>query len=409
LLLALFFIYPLVLAPRFGNPSDPVLAWELFGFSSVAALIFLSLLPAVRRGAAYVSNNGSPWPWPWFPWVLFGMLGFCVSLRAYYLCQSLHFVGNSHSIFAPYFLVPLGLAAILLLLEAGLVGGSELVVRWAVSAPLALVIMTLVGHRSDAVYRSFLTQFQEVLRGTPLCVTLWIVAGFYLLAALRRVGEANHLLTGTLVALSFVLAREGSRDSIFLDPLPLTLAGAWQIAIGLRLRHGADFVAGLGIWLLAAALVGQGTWFDAWHGIVPLHLLLAILLGAGYWLNDQTGRYLRRGGIVLALVLVTIAALGDRSSLRELPGWALTLYPFAMAALIVAYGYATGDRWCYAGAGVAMAMGFASCAGRAYFYMLRRVLGLNQLVLGVLFFLLAAVISLLKSGLHQRWLSRRLP
>ena len=54
-------------------------------------------------------------------------------------------------------------------------------------------------------------------------------------------------------------------------------------------------------------------------------------------------------------------------------------------------------------------MGFAAYAGRAYLYMLRRVLGLNQIVLGALFFLLAAVISLIKSGLRLRWLSRRLP
>src|SRR5262249_22527630 len=93
LLLALLSLYPLVLAPRLQNPDDPVLAWELFGFSSIAAVIFLGLMPAVRRGPSYVADNGSPWQWPWFPWVLFGTLGFCVSLRAYYLCVSLHFVG----------------------------------------------------------------------------------------------------------------------------------------------------------------------------------------------------------------------------------------------------------------------------------------------------------------------------
>src|SRR5215211_4636391 len=167
LLLALFFFYPLLLAPRLGTPFDPILMWELFGFSSVAGLIFLALLPAVRRGPAYVENNGSPWPWPWFPWVLFGMLGFCVSLRAYYLCLSLHFVGASSSIFAPYFLVPLGLAAIVLMFEAGFASGSSRVVGWALQAPLALVVLAVIGRPHDVMYRTFLAQFQQTLGAGP--------------------------------------------------------------------------------------------------------------------------------------------------------------------------------------------------------------------------------------------------
>ena len=146
-------------------------------------------MPAVRRGSAYLADNGSPWQWPWFPWILFGMLGFCVSLRAYYLCVSLHFVGASNSIFAPYFLVPLGLAASLLLLEAGLVIGSQHVVRWALCVPVLLVLMAAIGHRSDPVYQGFLTLFEHKLeqRHSSLLCGLWLLSTCWRLSApLRR-------------------------------------------------------------------------------------------------------------------------------------------------------------------------------------------------------------------------------
>jgi hypothetical protein len=404
LLLGLLFFYPLVLAPRLGTPNDPVLAWELFGFSSIAALIFLCLIPAVRRGPAYVADNGSPWPWPWFPWVLFGMLGFCVSLRAYYLCVSLHFVGASNSIFAPYFLVPLGLAAILLLLEAGLVIGSQRVVRWAIFLPLSLILMASIGHDSDPVYQGFLTLFEQRFGATPLVVTLWLAAAFYLLAAVRAIPDANYPLIITLIFVSLIPARLSWSG---VDALPLAMAGAWQIAMGWRLRRSGDVVAGLCLSLVSASAAGQGTWLGGLHGILPVHLLLAILLGAGYWYQDQTGRYARQAAVTLAVILASMAALGDPSFLTDVPVWARMHYPLAMAVLLAGYGHATKDVWSYAGAAAA-AVGCVDYSGRVYVYLHDRVPGLSKLAWGALFFLLAALISLLKSGLRPAWLRRKL-
>ncbi len=119
--LAVFFLYPVVLSQWIRDPQSPALCWGLFGFSAVAGGVFLTLLPAIRRGPQYVCDNGSPWKWPWYPWTLFGVLGFGVCVRAYYLCVSFHFVGVPQTIFAPYFLVPFLWVVALLLLELGLV------------------------------------------------------------------------------------------------------------------------------------------------------------------------------------------------------------------------------------------------------------------------------------------------
>ena len=117
LIVALFFFYPVLLSPLIPHPDDPRLHWGLFAFSSAAGLAFLTLLPAARRGPHAIAENAAPWPWPWYPWILFGVLALGVLGRAYYLCISLHFVVGDDSIFETYFWVPFLLVLNVLLLE----------------------------------------------------------------------------------------------------------------------------------------------------------------------------------------------------------------------------------------------------------------------------------------------------
>ena len=94
LALALFFLYPVALTPLLDDPGGEALPWALFGFAPAAGLVCLTLLPAVHRGRAYVRDNGSPWPWAWYPWTLFGVLAFGVVTRSAMLCWSMHHVGR---------------------------------------------------------------------------------------------------------------------------------------------------------------------------------------------------------------------------------------------------------------------------------------------------------------------------
>ena len=90
LFLSLFFLYPVALVPLLDQERNDVLQWALFGFSPAAGLVALTLLPAIQHGRAYVRDNGSPWPWAWYPWSLFGVLGFAVMARSALLCWSMH-------------------------------------------------------------------------------------------------------------------------------------------------------------------------------------------------------------------------------------------------------------------------------------------------------------------------------
>ena len=49
-ILTLFFVYPVALTPLVDRPQSEGLSWALFGFSPAAALVFLTLLPAIRHG-----------------------------------------------------------------------------------------------------------------------------------------------------------------------------------------------------------------------------------------------------------------------------------------------------------------------------------------------------------------------
>ena len=60
LILSLFFLYPAALVSLLGDPASPALQWALFGFSPLAGLVFLSLLPAIRRGPQYVEQERQP-------------------------------------------------------------------------------------------------------------------------------------------------------------------------------------------------------------------------------------------------------------------------------------------------------------------------------------------------------------
>src|SRR5947207_97298 len=81
----------------------------------------------------------------------------------------------------PYFLAPFGLALTVLLLEIGLVlrrtphawgaGAERGVFGVALSLPLGLIALTLIGHQQDWIYTEFRALFAARLGGDPLLIT----------------------------------------------------------------------------------------------------------------------------------------------------------------------------------------------------------------------------------------------
>ncbi len=230
LILGLFFLYPVFLGWLSKRPDSAELQWALFAFPTVAGLLFLTLLPAIRLGPAYVAKNGSPWRWPLYPWVLFGLLAAGALVRSYWVCLSFHFVPKASNIFGPYFLVPLLLALVVLLVEIGRSVGHTVVVRLAMAAPLGMVAIALAGHRADPVYLGFLKQFTSTLGGTPAYLTLICLVVFYALSAFRKIPLAFEGLALAVAGLTFI-GPMTFRVSDFTAARPWPLAAAALVVL----------------------------------------------------------------------------------------------------------------------------------------------------------------------------------
>ncbi|MBX9582029.1 MAG: hypothetical protein K2X87_17125 [Gemmataceae bacterium] len=302
LALALFFLYPILLTPYLHDPRGEPLQWLLWGFSPAAGLFFLTLLPAVRRGRGYVRGNGSPWPWPFYPWSLFVFLGLAVPARAFLLCWSFHLLDGGDAdrlVFGPYFVVPFGLAVAVLLLELGLERDRP-TVRWAALAvPAGLVVLAGVGHSADPVYVGFLGRFMARLGGTPLCLAVLAAGAFYLYAWGRGVALAADGLAAAVLALAVV-----GPDTLGWDELteprfvPLAAVAAFQIALGVRRRE---------VWRVLAGGVVPAGWagIAGWRGYVALR---AKVPGLDY--------------LVAGLVLLPVALLVSLAKAGVLGRWA---------------------------------------------------------------------------------------
>ena len=300
LTLALFFLYPLALVQVVRDPHGEALMWGLWGFAPTAGLLFLTLIPAIRRGRGYTRDNGSPWPWPFYPWSVFAFLAAAVCGRAILLCWSFHLLAgpDDQLVFGPYFLVPLGLAVAVLVLELGLVEGSR-VARWvALAAPAGLVVLSATGHRADPIYAEFLQHFAARLGGTPLFVALLAAGGFYLYAWVRRVPLAPEGLTAVLAALAFVRP-EALTVHDLTAPRPAFLVAAVLLQVWVALwRHDG--------WRLAAGTAAAVWWAGtlAWRGYRGLREEIP---GLDY--------------LVLGLVLLPVAVLVSLAKGGALSRW----------------------------------------------------------------------------------------
>jgi hypothetical protein len=402
LMLALFFLYPLALLPLLGDPRGEALQWSLFAFSSVAGLIFLTLLPAIRRGAAYVRGNGSPWPWPMYPWSLFVFLAAAVLGRAFLLCYSMHPIAgvNVNSvIFGPYFLVPFGLALAVLILEIALTSERTLVHWIAMLLPAFLVGLAMIGHRGDPIYRGFLDTFTQRLGGDPVFCTLIAVAAFYAYAAIRRAAWAFEALTTALALLALIGTNSVDRG-LLAEPLPapLLIAATLLLGVGVLNQQSWRCLAGaLGLALGLALAFPLDAEVTPYRAPIVFHLMTLIVLIVGAAFSDVLARALRTLGVAIVLC----AGLGAMVIPLAAPPWWLEVYPLLLTLLLA--GYAYWHRPALACSGVLFACWSLVSGWQIYRVCRQLVVGLDYLVLSLLVFVLAIVVSLAKAGVLARW------
>jgi hypothetical protein len=411
LILGLFFLYPLAVSPLLEQQRSERLMWALFGFSPAAGLVFLTLLPAIRRGPTYVLHNGSPWRWPLYPWVLFGLLALAVPGRAYFLCWMMHpiaFNDVNLFIFGPYFLVPFGLAVAVLVLEAAIISGRGELLRIALLTPLLLAFLAITGHQSHYIYQEFLSIFTRRLGGDPLFLTLLAAAAFYVYAAYRKVPLALDGLTAALVALAVVSRRDQALEQLVAPQPALMLATALQLILGYRQRSSVRCLVGsAGLVALAALTLPGTTRVAPMRGLIIYHLILMTVLVLGTVFDDPLGRLLRTIGSLWMALTCAVVIFVPLTTPASIPPWLLVVYPPVVAAFLAGYGLLFGQRTLVAGAGLISVLWLVAAGWRVYRGLRLVIAGLDYMTVGLALFAVALAISLGKSTARSRWIAAR--
>jgi len=308
LLLALIVLYPLLIV-RGAYPHDGQrITWAVFLFSPAAALVLLTLIPAIRRGAAYTFRNGTPWAWPFYPWSIFGCLLVVALLRSYSLCLSFDPVldigwdraQNLENRFGGIYLTPLLLSLSVLCREWTCVSESAAMRRTALIFPIAAVVSAIPigGTHEASLYVNFLNEMTA-----HFASPVWIAISLSLLvtgyAVLRRVQHAENSLCVLLVLLAF-LSPQALRPTLSVTPeyWPLVLAAIVQFAVGIRTRNSVQVFFGL-VCGSAAALCVQPARFGAMSVAGILYLFVVGMILAGRLLDGRFARFQFVGGAVL--------------------------------------------------------------------------------------------------------------
>jgi hypothetical protein len=443
LLLALFFLYPIFVGSMMSRaePLGERGMWALFGFPFAAAILLLTLLPALRCGAGYLGET--PLPWPYYPWSLFVFLGVAVVGRSVLLCWSMQPLGLNQIdrlVFGPYFLVPLGFAVAILALEMGRVLKSAGPTRFAMLLPPALFFLAAIGHDPsdpayrylrvmtitsgdfrafapvrmdpDPVYNKFLDLFSERLGADPLFWTLLLATAFYGYAALRGVRWATGGLSLSLAAMS-VVATNSLRVGWLSPPQagPLLAPAALQFYLGWRRRSSVSLLFASVCTAAAIALAAPvSDWpipeaklrFAIFGNLVALAMLI---LGAIF--HDPVGRAIRSFGVLGAFFFAAIVV--HPLKVPELPWTIHVVYPLLVGILLTAYGYWQRHSLTMIAATILLGYWLFTWGWTAYQYVRTSLKGFDYLASGMACFAIAVLVSLAKAGVLRRWLGERWP
>jgi hypothetical protein len=399
--LTLFFVYPLIVSPETTGLSPAAIDFRIFLFPVVAGGTFLTLLPAIRRGARYVGNEHTPWKWPWFPWTAFAFLALGVCLRAYGLSLSFSPARGMESTFGPYFLVPFLFALAVLVLEMGIVERSLRLKTLALVMSPGLLLLAFPGSEGSAPYRAFLGLVVEQI-GSPVFFTLGALLLFYTYARLRKVPRSEWAFAGTLL-LAVVIDRRTVSLATLATPQwwPLALLAGVEVSLGVARRNSLRTFAGAVCATAALTLGLKETAFMAWGGAIPLHLVLGTALVIGFTFRDLFAFILRR----VCAVALPLAVLASATPLAAAAPESVRLaYLLAMTVIAGVCWFFVGDRWFAAAAGISLASvllaGLSSLQGTWHRQVSSR--GFHALVAGALCFMLAALISAIKAGWIRR-------
>ena len=342
LMLATFFVAPWWCSPPLHHRSMSELEWTLLQFPCVAAGLLLTLLPAVRRGPAGVRRNGTPWEWPWFPWIAFGVLAAAFAFRTFILCMAFGPSGPMwidlpsgdraiafDTLWGPYFLVPIALALLVLVLEGSLSAGNARLTRRTLRAAPALLILAW-PFGQGVVFRGFLSEVTAGI-GSPVWLTVWSLAVFYGVATIRRLPSAASGLAAMVLLLSVVGPNTVSMATLQSPQAwPLVAVGGVCLLRGLIWKESVSGFVGVVCTTAALALILPTTSAAFVRWTTCYHTLAAGIVVLGLRCHDRWSAMLRTLG-ASQFLLATIVALASPLAADVLPIWR-----FSYAAILAA-------------------------------------------------------------------------
>lgn len=413
-LMGLIILYPLFIIPAIHHPDSTLsVPWRNYLFGPIAAAAILALIPAIRRGAEYVRENGTPWSWPLYPWTIFVFLILAVGARGYsftlsfdpVLEQSFHQAMALESTWGWYFLAPILMSVAFLIMEFGIVTKRAGVSFCSMLIPLGTCWMVFTEGNQSLPYHQFLAEFTAVLP-SPLFLTLCAATGFYFLALMRHQPLGVPLFVTSLLAFS-IIGTDTIDDATLtkFQPLPLMLAGTVLIAKAVFEGRSVRFVLGclmVTVWFCTAM---EPYWDHLWLGLILFHGSVLTFLIAGVFFRDQAAPdFLALGGIGLAIG-GGVALLVPMDLPHAVPEWSPLLYSLSLAVIAFAISYPMRARiFFYLGS--LLFIGTAFVGGQIVLEQLQlmfRFRGLGSMIVGFLLLILAMLVSAAKAGFLKRW------
>lgn len=403
LLMGLLFVYPYVLARISKDLLESPMPWAMLGFPLLAAGVFLTLWPAARHDDRDRAS-GTPWKWPLYPWSLFTVLFVAVGLRSYSLGITFESGRGLASSFSSWFLVPLLLAAAVLLLELALTAKNSGFQALALGIPLACLPL-VVCRASCPQSEHFGIVLAETI-GSPAQLAVAGMALVYLFAWLRGIRFGEFALVACL-ALEAVIDRYAPPGYTIgqLQALPLLIIGAVELLAAVRRRSSFRVMVSVTAVGLAAATVRElqpvlGTPEQYFWRLNPL---FALAVAAVF--NDDFAKFIRAVAwqwLVVAAVWMAGRSINAASPPSE---WQLGL--IAGAALLGAVYWYRDQEWPRLAGALISSTALAASASRWYGPALEESVlgpGLPWLAWGTAALWLAILVSLAKSGALARLL-----
>ena len=399
------YTYPLVLLRWLPNEALQPLYNGLALFPFGCALLLLAFLPAARAGRAGMKENGTPWPFPAFPWLAVVGLAIVAAGRSYYLTLSFFPIHGDASPFGVFWLIPLVYSIAALLLALGLEGRHRVLLRAAMLLPLATIPMACFGA-SGGVGRAYVLELSSWL-ATPFelnallflafaACMLWVRApgGRYLIAV--GLGMA---LFGRLGDVQSAVPLSNSLAVVGTAALPLWLAreyfrrrGSWRLAL-------AGAVPIITLWVRL-----DGTAFTDHHAAIPVHLLLAVIWVAGLVERDRFAGVLRAVASLATFLLAgAVVLIANQALPFDLPVPVALIYAAAVLVLTVVGAVLKRCPYVFVSAGgqALVLGGRLAWSGSGCLRMANLPKGTGVVVVGVLLFGVGAVISAVKGALRR--------